>query len=113
MVKGAARNAGSTSSGAPPQALPTMQAGQNVHDPLTQLNGHQGYGLMAGLNPFADMGVNPNDPNMVCFCLLAGCCVGSRAGVSVCGLGFIRSAEAYFVMSWRHRWVLRVRGCVM
>ncbi|KAH8099819.1 hypothetical protein BXZ70DRAFT_1008799 [Cristinia sonorae] len=64
MVKGAARNVGSTSS-APPQALPTMQAGQNVHDPLTQLNGHQGYGLMAGLNPFADMGVNPNDPNMM------------------------------------------------
>jgi ubiquilin len=43
-----------------------MQTGQNVHDPLTQLNSHMGYGLMAGLNPFADMGVNPNDPNMVC-----------------------------------------------
>jgi ubiquilin len=42
-----------------------MQTGQNVHDPLTQLNSHMGYGLMAGLNPFADMGVNPNDPNMV------------------------------------------------
>lgn len=42
-----------------------MQAGQNPHDPLTQLNGHQGYGLMAGLNPFAEMGLNPNDPNMV------------------------------------------------
>ncbi|THH28517.1 hypothetical protein EUX98_g5672 [Antrodiella citrinella] len=64
MVKGAVRNAGSTS-GAAPQALPTMQSGQNVHDPLTQLNGHQGYGLMAGLNPFADMGLNPNDPNMM------------------------------------------------
>lgn len=42
-----------------------MQAGQNPHDPLTQLNGHMGYGLMAGLNPFADLGLNPNDPNMV------------------------------------------------
>lgn len=42
-----------------------MQTGQNVHDPLTQLNSHLGYGLMAGLNPFADMGINPNDPNMV------------------------------------------------
>lgn len=46
-----------------------MQAGQNVHDPLTQLNSHLGYGAMAGLNPFADMGVNPNDPNMVRHCL--------------------------------------------
>lgn len=64
MVKGAARNVGSTSS-APPQALPTMQSGQNVHDPLTQLNSHQGFGLMSGFNPFADMGLNPNDPNMV------------------------------------------------
>lgn len=42
-----------------------MQTGQNVHDPLTQLNSHMGYGAMAGLNPFAEMGVNPNDPNMV------------------------------------------------
>jgi ubiquilin len=42
-----------------------MQSGQNPHDPLTQLNSHMGYGAMAGLNPFADMGVNPNDPNMV------------------------------------------------
>jgi hypothetical protein len=44
-----------------------MQTGQNVHDPLTQLNGHLGFGNMAvaGLNPFADMGLNPNDPNMV------------------------------------------------
>ena len=42
-----------------------MQAGQNPHDPLTQLNSHLGFGAMAGLNPFADMGVNQNDPNMV------------------------------------------------
>jgi ubiquilin len=42
-----------------------MQAGQNPHDPLTQLNSHMGFGAMAGLNPFADMGLNPNDPNMV------------------------------------------------
>lgn len=65
MVKGAARAAASSSQSATPQALPTMQAGQNPHDPLTQLNGHMGYGLMAGLNPFAEMGLNPNDPNMV------------------------------------------------
>lgn len=69
MVKGVARSSGrgsSSSSSTQPQQLPTMQAGQNVHDPLTQLNGHQGFGLMAGLNPFGEMGVNPNDPNMVC-----------------------------------------------
>ena len=42
-----------------------MQTGQNVHDPLTQLNSHQGFGAMAGLNPFGELGVNPNDPNMV------------------------------------------------
>jgi ubiquilin len=68
MVKGAVRSTTATTSGPPstPQPLPNMQTGQNVHDPLTQLNSHMGYGLMAGLNPFADMGVNPNDPNMVC-----------------------------------------------
>ena len=66
MVKGAARNGASSSQGGPPpQALPQMQAGQNVHDPLTQLNGHMGFGLMGGLNPFADLGLNPNDPNLV------------------------------------------------
>jgi len=42
-----------------------MQTGQNVHDPLTQLNSHMGFGAMAGLNPFGDLGLNPNDPNMV------------------------------------------------
>lgn len=42
-----------------------MQAGQNVHDPLTQLNGHMGFGLMGNLNPFADLGLNTNDPNLV------------------------------------------------
>jgi ubiquilin len=67
MVKGVSRSGASSSQQAatPPQALPTMQAGQNPHDPLTQLNSHMGYGAMAGLNPFADMGLNPNDPNMV------------------------------------------------
>ncbi|KAH9029149.1 hypothetical protein EDB85DRAFT_2252707 [Lactarius pseudohatsudake] len=67
MVKGAARSAPASSSAqsSVPQPLPTMQTGQNVHDPLTQLNSHMGYGVMAGLNPFADMGVNPNDPNML------------------------------------------------
>lgn len=68
MVKGVAKSGGASSSGgaqSSSQPLPTMQAGQNPHDPLTQLNGHQGFGAMAGLNPFADMGLNPNDPNMV------------------------------------------------
>jgi ubiquilin len=44
MVKGAAQR-GATSGGAggsTPQPLPTMQSGQNVHDPLTTLNSHQG-----------------------------------------------------------------------
>ncbi|KAJ7284941.1 hypothetical protein C8J57DRAFT_1119950, partial [Mycena rebaudengoi] len=67
MVKGAVRSgAASTSSQPPaPQQLPTMQTGQNPHDPLTLLNSHAGFGAMAGLNPFADMGLNPNDPNML------------------------------------------------
>jgi len=66
MVKGAARSAAASSSvPSAPQPLPSMQTGQNVHDPLTQLNSHMGFGAMAGLNPFADMGVNPNDPNML------------------------------------------------
>lgn len=42
-----------------------MQAGQNPTDPLTLLNGPQGHGIMAGLNPFAGTGLNINDPNMV------------------------------------------------
>ena len=67
MVKGVSRSGASPSQSttAPPQALPNMQARQNPNDPLTQLNSHMGYGAMAGLNPFADMGLNPNDPNMV------------------------------------------------
>ncbi|GBE77193.1 Ubiquitin domain-containing protein [Sparassis crispa] len=65
MVKGAARSAASSSQASASQPLPNMQAGQNPHDPLTQLNSHMGYGLMAGLNPFAELGVNPNDPNMM------------------------------------------------
>ncbi|KAM5538368.1 hypothetical protein V8D89_007970 [Ganoderma adspersum] len=64
MVKGAARS-GPSAQPAAPQQLPTMQAGQNPHDPLTQLNGPMGFGLMAGFNPFADMGLNTNDPNMM------------------------------------------------
>ncbi|KAI0706094.1 hypothetical protein BC835DRAFT_1312233 [Cytidiella melzeri] len=63
MVKGASRAAGSQS--AAPQPLPTMQTGQNPNDPLTQLNSSRAFGAMAGLNPFADMGLNPNDPNMM------------------------------------------------
>ncbi|KAL5514489.1 hypothetical protein ACEPAG_2578 [Sanghuangporus baumii] len=76
MVKGAARNTGagsstgtgssSTSSGTAPQQLPTMQAGQNPSDPLTLLNGPMGHGLLnSSFNPFADMGLNTNDPNMM------------------------------------------------
>ncbi|EJU02525.1 ubiquitin-domain-containing protein [Dacryopinax primogenitus] len=49
----------------PRQQLPTMQTGQNPTDPLTVLNGPAGHGVMAGFNPFAQMGVNPNDPNMM------------------------------------------------
>ncbi|KAJ7903523.1 hypothetical protein B0H14DRAFT_2665252 [Mycena olivaceomarginata] len=67
MVKGAVRSGAASTSAAPAasQPLPTMQTGQNPHDPLTQLNSHLGFGAMAGLNPFADMGLNPNDPNML------------------------------------------------
>ncbi|KIK61800.1 hypothetical protein GYMLUDRAFT_243467 [Collybiopsis luxurians FD-317 M1] len=69
MVKGAARSgtgSSSTSSSTPAsQPLPTMQTGQNVHDPLTTLNSHLGFGALNGFNPFADMGLNPNDPNML------------------------------------------------
>ncbi|KAH8115848.1 ubiquitin-domain-containing protein [Phellopilus nigrolimitatus] len=69
MVKGAARqgasSAGAAGGSAPPPALPTMQAGQNPSDPLTLLNGPMGHGVMAGFNPFADMGLNANDPNMM------------------------------------------------
>jgi ubiquilin len=68
MVKGVSRSSGSSSGSsttATPQQLPTMQTGQNVHDPLTQLNSHQGFGAMAGINPFSELGVNPNDPNMM------------------------------------------------
>ncbi|KAI5998291.1 hypothetical protein EDD15DRAFT_314999 [Pisolithus albus] len=66
MVKGAARSGSSSAQpSATPPTLPTMQAGQNPHDPLTQLNSHLGFGALAGFNPFADMGLNPNDPNMM------------------------------------------------
>lgn len=67
MVKGVARSnvSGSQTSSVPAPPLPTMQAGQNPHDPLTQLNSHLGYGALAGFNPFAEMGLNPNDPNMM------------------------------------------------
>lgn len=64
MVKGASRSAGPSQSA--PQPLPSMQTGQNPNDPLTQLNGSRAFGAMAGFNPFAQMGLNPNDPNMVC-----------------------------------------------
>jgi ubiquilin len=42
-----------------------MQTGQNPNDPLTQLNSSRAFGAMAGFNPFAQMGLNQNDPNMV------------------------------------------------
>ncbi|KAG6831042.1 hypothetical protein H0H87_006350 [Tephrocybe sp. NHM501043] len=69
MVKGAAPASSSSTTApgatAPRQQLPTMQTGQLPSDPLTQLNGHRGFGAMAGINPFAEMGLNPNDPNMM------------------------------------------------
>ncbi|KAG1839175.1 hypothetical protein C8R48DRAFT_741747 [Suillus tomentosus] len=67
MVKGVARSniSGSQTSSVPVPPLPTMQAGQNPHDPLTQLNSHLGYGALNSFNPFAEMGLNPNDPNMM------------------------------------------------
>lgn len=70
MVKGAAKpgdSSGSGSTGTAPQVLPNMQSGQNVHDPLTQLNSHLGFGALnqLGPNPFENMGLNPNDPNMM------------------------------------------------
>ena len=61
MVKGAPRPSQPTAA----PSIPPMTAGQNPSDPLTLLNGHMGHGLMAGVNPFADMGINPTDPNMV------------------------------------------------
>ena len=65
MVKGVSRSAGTSSQPAAPPPLPTMQTGLNPSDPLTQLNGHRGFGAMAGFNPFSQMGLNTNDPNMV------------------------------------------------
>ena len=38
------------------QRLPTMQTGQTIHYPLAQLNGHQGFGGMASLNSFGEIG---------------------------------------------------------
>ncbi|KAI0348207.1 hypothetical protein BDW22DRAFT_1350375 [Trametopsis cervina] len=65
MVKGASR-AGGSQAAAAPQPVPQMQTGQNPNDPLTQLNSSRAFGgPMAGFNPFAQMGVNPNDPNMM------------------------------------------------
>jgi len=64
MVKGVAKTPAASSSSTS-QPLPTMQTGQAPSDPLTQLNTPMAHGLMAGFNPFAGMGVNTNDPNMV------------------------------------------------
>jgi len=64
MVKGVAKSSNAQSSGSTPQRLPTMQAGQDPSDPLTQLNSHLAHGAIAGLNPFAELGLNANDPNM-------------------------------------------------
>ncbi|KAG6875716.1 hypothetical protein C0993_007810 [Termitomyces sp. T159_Od127] len=74
MVKGAAASSSSSSSATTStpaggatarQQLPTMQTGQLPSDPLTQLNSHRGWAAMAGANPFSDLGLNMNDPNMV------------------------------------------------
>lgn len=68
MVKGVAA---AQPESAPPQRLPAMQAGQNPSDPLTMLNTPMAHGALAGFNPFTDMGINPNDPNMVRASLLS------------------------------------------
>ncbi|KAG6829254.1 hypothetical protein H0H92_005134 [Tricholoma furcatifolium] len=71
LVKGAASSSSttgtsSTTSTAPRQQLPAMAAGQSPTDPLTQLNSSRAFGgALAGFNPFADMGLNTNDPNMM------------------------------------------------
>lgn len=66
MVKGAPRSATSPSQQPSQPPLPSsMQAGQDPQDPLTQLNSHLGFGALAGMDPFAGLGVNANDPNMV------------------------------------------------
>ena len=113
MVKGAARS-GPSAQPAPPQQLPTMQAGQNPHDPLTQLNGPMGFGLMAGFNPFADMGLNPNDPNMVSLTSLM-LHAGARVGCASRGNGVIGKRDAsgalivtFFVISHLRTEMLRV-----
>lgn len=62
MVKGQAARQPESSS---PQRLPAMAAGQSPSDPLTILNTPMAHGALAGFNPFADMGINTNDPNMV------------------------------------------------
>jgi ubiquilin len=73
MVKGAARSgaaggSSTSSTSSPAQQLPTnIQAGQNPHDPLTLLNSSLAFGHpgVANFNPFAELGLNPNDPNMM------------------------------------------------
>jgi ubiquilin len=71
MVKGVAKSSNPTATSSTPQRLPTMQAGQDPSDPLTQLNSHMAHGLMAGFNPFADLGLNTNDPNMVALVVIS------------------------------------------
>ncbi|KAG8943987.1 hypothetical protein FRC04_002376 [Tulasnella sp. 424] len=63
MVKGVARTQPEASSS--PQRLPAMAAGQSPSDPLTILNIPMAHGALARFNPFADMRLNPNDPNML------------------------------------------------
>ncbi|KAH7339094.1 hypothetical protein B0J17DRAFT_659812 [Rhizoctonia solani] len=66
MVKGAPKPtaAGSSSTPAPAQPLPTMQTGQTSTETL--LNGPRGHGALAGLNINELFGgANPNDPNMM------------------------------------------------
>ena len=66
MVKGAARTETPSGPTAAPPRLPSMSTGQIPSDPLTQLNGPMGHGLLTNaFNPFADMGLNTSDPNMM------------------------------------------------
>jgi ubiquilin len=64
MVKGVSRSSdGFIYSARTPTTSHTGNADRTKRSQSTQLNGHQGFGVMAGLNL---SGVNSNDPNMVC-----------------------------------------------
>jgi hypothetical protein len=49
-----------------------MPTGQNMHDPLTQLNSQMGFGVLAELDPCGKVGLSPNNPNMACTSFFGG-----------------------------------------